>query len=329
MGEYKGIMGGVDSMMAAKFTPWHFSYNQDRVRLTDLDITSGRQAMTMAGIDWSVLKVSLAEFMPDHAGAEDHVVLLRNDIQAVLGIAKPGYGVIDNTVPADLSDAVIEAVPGATIESCGSLYTPGKVVWFLVRLPDSKVFGTDGGETHERYVMITTSHDGSSALTIRPTNVRVQCMNTFSMAFGNASMYTIRHTTNALDYVEEARRAIKTTYANADAFDAEVQRLLDTELDSRDFTNFVIPEVVGSRPDDAGRSQTVWDDKFGLIVEAYNADHNEAIRGSAWGAVNALNEYETWAIKPRGRELWEAQFSKLLTNDFPMTKAGFDLFAAV
>jgi phage/plasmid-like protein (TIGR03299 family) len=244
-------------------------------------------------------------------------------------MAKPGYGVIDNGVPADLCDALIEVVPGATIESAGSLYTPGKVVWFLVRLPDSKVFGTDGGETHERYVMITTSHDGSSALTIRPTNVRVQCMNTHTAAFGNASMYTIKHTTNALDYVEEARKAIQFTYANADAFDAEVQRLLDESLAADDFANFVIPEVIDSRPQDAGRSQTVWDQKFAGIVEFYNADHNEAIRGTAWGAVQAVNEFETWAIKPRGRELWEAQFTKLLNNDYPMTKTAQGLFAPV
>jgi hypothetical protein len=147
---------------------------------------------------------------------------------------------------------------------------------------------------------------------------------------GNKATYVIKHTANTVDYVAEAAHSIRVAYGNLDSFDAEVQRMLDMEVTARDFTGIVIPEVIGSRPQDTGRSQTVWDNKFDQIVGHYNADHNEAITDTAWGAVNALNEFETWSVKPRGgRELWEAQFTKLLTDNFDLTKRAVNLFATV
>ena len=328
MGQYKGIMGGIDTMVASRFTPWHYSYNQDRVKLTDLEIRSGRQGLVMAGCDWSVLKLSLGEFMPGYENADEHSVLIRNDRPLVLGKAGKDYTVIPNDAVADLSDAVIEAVEGACIESMGALFD-GKVVWSLVRLPEGKVFGTDGAERHERYVLISTTHNGQGSLTVRHTDVRVECMNTISMAWnGSEAEVSIRHTTNALDYVDEARRALTTIGKNRDAMDAEIQRLLDMPLDSTDFAVDFLPTIIGERPKDEGRGQTMYDAKFDSIIAAYEADHNEAIVDTAWGAVNAVNEHEVWAIKPRGRELWEAQFARVLSGNFDMTRQALRLLSA-
>ena len=325
MGQYKGIAGGVESMMANRFTPWHYSYNEDRVALVDLEIETGHQALVLAKCDWGVNLVGLGEFMPEHEGADDFYLAMRSDEQAVLGVHKERYTVIPNSAVADMADAVMLAAPGSNIESAGSLYAPGKVVWMLVRLPDTgATFG--GREHHERYILVTTSHDASMAFSVRGTDVRVECMNTMSMAYnGSRADYVIRHTTNAMDYVAEARNSIAVVTANWQAMDAQIARLMDVELDRSDFASEIIPEVIGEAPETEGRAKTMWDNRFDAIVEMYDAPHNEAIVDTAWGAVNAVNEYEEWGIKPRGQEVHEAQFKRLLTGSYDLTRKALAL----
>jgi phage/plasmid-like protein (TIGR03299 family) len=319
-----GTVGGVDSMMSVRFTPWHGV--SDMKKRVEFNIESGRQALTIAGIDWEVAKTSLGEFMPGADLADEHCVVTRKDNGAVLGVHRASYQEIQNTALADVADGVILARPGAFVESAGGLFK-GKVTWALVRLPDSTVyFGSDGAERHERYILVSTSHDGSYGFTIRPTDVRVECMNTISMAWrGNSAMYKVRHTTNALDYVSEAQQGLAVSLANWEGFDQEIKRLLDTPLDTGEFLTSFVPHIIGERPADEGRSLTAWDEKFTGIVEAYHEDHNEAIVDTAWGAVNAFNEFEVWATKVRSKSLAEAQMVRVLTEDFPLTRQALAL----
>lgn len=328
MGEYKGVLGGVTSMVASRFVPWHYSENTDRVRLTDIEIESGRQALTMAGLDWNVIKVSLGEFMPGYEGAEDYCLTLRSDRQAVVGCGMSAeYQEIQNTACGDLADAIISAYPGASIESAGALYDPGKVVWVLVRLPDATVrFGTDGSEMHERYVLISTSHNGTRALVVQPTDVRVECMNTISMAWGRTKAeHTIRHTVNAETYLEEARTALGMAAGAWTEMDRNIQWLLDTELDTADFLVDVVPHIIGEQPESEGRAYTNWSNRFDSLRDIYLADHNEAIVDTAWGAVNAVNELEMWAVKPRGQSVEDRQMGMLLRGDYPLTRRALAL----
>jgi phage/plasmid-like protein (TIGR03299 family) len=329
MGAYKGIAGGIDTMMS-RFEPWHLHYgNEERVHVTDLTIQSGHQALTMAKCDWTVDIEPLSTFMPDYPGAEDHFVTLKNDLRndsrSVLGVHGERYEPIQNAVIAELADAVMAAVNDSNVISSGALFG-GKVVWMLVELPDSGIV-LGGREQHKRYVLIVTSHDGSLSLSIRATRVRVECMNTMSMAIdGSRADYVIRHTANALNYVEEAIRGIAMENANAEAWDHRVNELIDTELTTTEFAVNIVPAIMErDRPEKDGRSQTMYDEKFGQIIAAYTAPHNEAIVDTAWGAVNAINEYEAWSIKPRNQELNDRQLAMLVRGDYPLTRKALAL----
>ena len=319
-----GVIGGVDSMVSVRFTPWHGV--SDLKKRVEFEIQSGRQALTLAGIDWAVRKVSMSDLLPGMGLADEYSVIVRSDNNDILGVHGPAYEVIQNEALADVVDGVITAVPGSYVESAGGLFK-GKVTWALVRLPESTTyFGTDGAERHERYIMVSTSHDGSYGFTIRPTDVRVECMNTISMAWrGNKAMYKVRHTTNAADYVAEAQQGLAVALANWEGLDAEIKALLDTKVDMGDFLVDVVPAVIGKRPEDEGRSQTIYDNRFAGIMQAYNEDHNEAIAGTAWAAVNAFNEYEVWSTQTRSRSRAEAQMIRVLNEDFPLTRQALAL----
>lgn len=320
-----GIIGGVDSMMSARFTPWHgLSDMKVRVeeRVTDVD-----RAFTLAGIDWTVSEHLLSEFVTLGL-ANEHKLVVRDDTQDILGIGSSRYGLIQNDVLKHLVGPVLQFRPDAHIESAGALFK-GKVIWCLVRLDEeTKVFGKGGDERQFRYMLFYTSHDGSKPLAVRFTNVRVECMNTFSMTMGKASqlVQTIRHTTNAESYAIAAQDALRAAVEQFDLLDLEIENLLSIEMSKSDtFTTF--KRVLGDRPD-SGRSLTMWDKAFDGIVEEWNADFNSNIRGTAWGTVMAVNGYELWGQTARGQSTAQKQMRHLLDGRYDLTAKTLTLVTA-
>lgn len=320
-----GVIGGVDSMMSARFTPWHgLSDMKVRVdeRVTDVDY-----AFTLGQIEWTISEHLLSEFT-DLGLADEHKLIVRDDTRDILGIGSDRYGLIQNDVLKLLVRPVLEFRPDAHIESCGGLFK-GKVVWALVRLDDeTKAFGKGGDERQYRYLLFYTSHDGSKPLAVRFTNVRVECMNTFSMAFGRASqlVQTIRHTTNATQYAVQAESALKQALETFDLLDMEIETLLAREHSKSDsMTTF--KTILGDRPDE-GRARTMWDKQFDGIVDEWNADHNQNIRGTAWGTVMAVNGYELWGQSARGQTVAEKQMKHLLDGRYKLTEKALALVGA-
>lgn len=346
-----GNIGGVDSMMA-RFTPWH-GLSDMKVR-TDERVTDVDYAFDLGKINWTMEGTLLSTYLGDIANiindhaiivddaakqrldallsldlADEHKLVIRQDTHAVLGVHSDRYGVIQNDVLKLLVRPVLEFRPDAHIESCGALFK-GKTIWCLVRLDDeTKTFGRNGDEKQYRYLLFYTSQDGSKPLAVRFTNVRVECMNTFSMAFGKASqlVQTIRHTTNATQYAAQAESALKQALQTFDLLDMEIETLLNTEHSKQDTFN-VFKSVLGERPSEQGRSQTMFDKAFDGIVGEWNADHNQNIRGTAWGTVMAVNGYELWGQPARGQTVAEKQFKHLLDGRYKLTEKALAMVTA-
>lgn len=315
------VLGGVETSVNARFTPW-FGL-RDGITVTEYRLTDANEATRLAGLDWQVDEVSLKDIY-DRPLADEHKLRVRSSDGAVLGVGSPRYGVIQNSEAERMAEAILGIRPDAHIESAGALFH-GKVVWFLVRLDDETKSFRDG-DTHYRYMLIYTSHDGTRPFAVRFTNVRVQCMNTFSLAIGKASelVHTIRHTSNAKDYVTEAIAATQAAMATFDLMDLEIERLLTTEM-SKPYALAAFGKVLGERKEDPGRSQTMWDNAFHAIVNEWNADYNDDIRGTAWGTVMAVNGYELWDRTVRGRTRPEAQMAALLGGDYALTAKALTL----
>lgn len=333
------VLGGVDSMVSVRFTPWHRTNFQ---RVEHL-IRSAHEAMVLGGIDWQVERTPL--FVPTGIAAaimdpeyhldvddlsveelrgivkslrhaDEHTAVVRGDNGFVLGVHSSAYGLLQNDQIEQLAQAVLDVRPDAHIESAGALYK-GKVVWVLVRLQDEDVAFGEGYEKLQRYVLVYKSHDGSHPLVVRATNVRVECMNTFAMATkGQKAFVRVKHTKNAEDYATVARDSLKFAVANFRSMEKEIEQLLNKPISSiGDFAK----KVLGEKKADEGRGATLWDQRFNAIVAEYHADHNANVLGTAWGAVMAVNGYELWAQGTRGQGRADAQFARLLGDNFDLT----------
>jgi phage/plasmid-like protein (TIGR03299 family) len=144
-----------------------------------------------------------------------------------LGVVGRDYTPVQNEACAELLDLLVDA-SGAHFETAGSL-RGGRQVFITLKLPEQiRVAGVDDLDL---YLAVSTSHDGSMALRVDATPVRVVCANTQTLSLKRSvGHYTFRHTTNVKTKISQARQAIGITYAYRDAFTAEAERMLNTEL---------------------------------------------------------------------------------------------------
>lgn len=145
-------------------------------------------ALQIAGLDWSVEPRDLAYFEPagdaSWTSFRGHKALVRSDTGAVLGLASASYRPLQNRELAETLEALVPAAEQelgrrVKVETAGSI-RGGRDVFFLLRTGS---FLADGATDRvEEYLIGHTAHDGSSAVRVYPTDVRVVCANTIAVA---------------------------------------------------------------------------------------------------------------------------------------------------
>ena len=82
----------------------------------------------------------------------------------------------------------------------------GERVWVLARLAEQIVIADD--DAVERFLLLSNQHDGSGAVTIRFTPVRVVCQNTLNLAMeGRKSVLSVKHSRNIAKNLAKAKLA--------------------------------------------------------------------------------------------------------------------------
>jgi phage/plasmid-like protein (TIGR03299 family) len=206
-----------------------------------------------------------------------------------LGVVGRDYTPVQNEACAELLDLLIDA-SGAHFETAGSLRA-GRRVFVTLKLPDGiRVAGFDDLDL---YLALSTSHDGSCALRVDATLVRVVCANSQKLSVKRSvGHYTFRHTTNVKTKIAQARQAIGITYAYADAFAAEAERMIDTQV-AVDTFRTVCEELWPAPPPEAPvRTANNHRRRAGTLDYLFTeAPTQQSIRNTAWGAWESILEY--------------------------------------
>jgi phage/plasmid-like protein (TIGR03299 family) len=197
-----------DKMAYAGEAPWHSDETHDR--LVELpDAVTSIEMIKAAGLGWKVETHPLfAQVGKRMMPADGHFGVVRMDTGRVLGAVKGRYQPIQNDVPFSMLDELV-ASGDLKYETAGSIWG-GSHVWALARLPEVV---TIAGDKHFTYLLATTAHDGTQALRILPTVVRVVCNNTLSMALlskeARSLTYKVFHVPGSIrQHVPKAREAL-------------------------------------------------------------------------------------------------------------------------
>jgi phage/plasmid-like protein (TIGR03299 family) len=229
-----------------------------------------------------------------------HPFTARNHI---IGWVGGRYKVVQNEELFLLADGILAG--GGQWETAGSISDGARIFGSLSIDRQIVVGAGEADDKTDLYLMVTSSHDGSTAVTGGITPVRVVCKNTLDYALpGITQKFKFRHTQTVEGRMAQAREALGLTFKYADAFEAEANKLFETAVTKNEFDKLI--EAAYPRPDkDSKGSFKKWDTKRDLLMGIFTdtADGPKttgAIGGTAWGALNALTERIDWYRMPRG-----------------------------
>ena len=257
--------------------------------------------------NWNVRLAPITEHIPaewnDNSGAQ--YVIRNNPFNGgtdVLSVVGSRYKVVQNEDLFSFADNILDGDSRCAWESAGSIKN-GKVVFGSLTVPREMVLDPQGAnDTTKLYLIVFTSHDGSVAVQAAITPVRVVCQNTLNLAMRTAKQsFKIRHTQSAEGKIAIARETLGLTLGYFDAFEKEVQSLFAAEITDKQF-NDIITKVYPKPADDASKiAKTKWDNKMVTLSDLYfNSPTNANIKGTKWGAFNALTERLDYFRPTRG-----------------------------
>lgn len=172
------------------------------------DYPSSAEALKFAGLDFDVMKMPNIHRLNDgtEITSPSSFFTYRPDTGAILGdrLGKD-YQVVQNTDAFSFFDSIVGG-DGIMYETAGAL-GQGERIFITAKLPDYIKVGSD--DLIEKYLFLTTSHDGFGSITAAFTPIRIVCNNTLNQAMQNhTSAIKIRHTTNAQDRLKEAHKVL-------------------------------------------------------------------------------------------------------------------------
>jgi phage/plasmid-like protein (TIGR03299 family) len=247
--------------------------------------------------NWDVRLSPVTDHIPtewnDSSGSQ--FVLRTNPFNGgtdVLSTVGARYKVVQNEELFSFADNIVDGDSRVAWESAGSLKA-GKVVFGSLTIPREMVLDPQGAnDKTQLYLIVWTSHDGSVAVQAAITPVRVVCQNTLNLAMRNAKQsFKIRHTQTAEGKIQVARETLGLTLGYFDEFEKQAQELFKQEITDAEFSKLI--KTIYPKPEESASklAKTKWDNKVILLDDLYhNSPTNANIKGTKWGAFNALTE---------------------------------------
>ncbi|KFF11177.1 DUF932 domain-containing protein [Flavobacterium hydatis] len=180
------------------------------------DYPTSAEAIAHAGLDYEVEKRKLftpcsQEIIVNNETTHNKIEVpnyfstVRTDNNAVLGVVGKDYQIVQNRDAFSFFDSIVGG-DGILYETAGAL-GKGERIFITAKLPDYIRVGND--DLIEKYLFLTTSHDGSGSITAAFTPIRIVCANTLNAAMqSKTNTVRIRHTSNAKQRLEQAHKVM-------------------------------------------------------------------------------------------------------------------------
>ncbi len=267
-----------------------------------------REALTAAGLDWSVVSRPMAVGKPGvietpEGPVEKNIFTevpnllanVREDNGSFLGVVTDRYQIVQNTEAFEFLDALVqehEMKYESAFSLCG-----GKKVVLLGQLP--QVDEIVEGDSALRYVLMSLSHDGTGAIKFGPTAVRVVCANTYALAVKDkqgVKELAIRHTGNIGEKLNQARKILGVAHEQFKEYTERSRDLAKYQLTTAEwleYLNLLCPPLDARDPDYTERRAKRIGETRAAIQANYQGERQAiaGIGGTAWAAYNAVSEH--------------------------------------
>jgi phage/plasmid-like protein (TIGR03299 family) len=242
---------------------------------------------------------------------DSHVANYRADTNDFIAVVSSNYQPVQNRIMAEFCEALVEQGV-VKCETVGSIRNGAKL-WFLLK---GDAFQVAKRDEIFPYFLMSNGHDGLTKFRGTPTTVRAVCSNTLHAVIPNsdtgalsASAFCFKHTSNVLDRVEEARKAIKNYSRVQEEFREVLNVLSAKDMKREDVQQFFLENYtrdfgeIPSNPQD-GHEQRRYDKAQSALASfSRRFDDELDISGAtAWNALNAFTGMVQHDLKARGSD---------------------------
>lgn len=296
-------LDGKDMTAWAGEKPWH-GLGQELPGLA-----TAEEMIKAAGLNWEVELEAIVVPWASKNAVDGYKAVVRKDTKDVLSIVGDRYRPIQNARAFGFFDAIIGAGE-ASYEVAGGL-GKGERIWILAKLPkDIRVGKTD--DIVNPYFLLVNSHDGSKALSVFETPIRVVCQNTLSAALkGRSGGINIRHTENATQNIKKAQEALGLVAKYYDDLESVIGRLSGIQISAKQLKKYV-EEVFPANENATFSTRT--DNVREKVAELFTSGRGndlDGVKGSVWAAYNGVTQYVDWDRSPRGKDDNQRQNNRL------------------
>ena len=281
----------IETMTYFGKAPWHGL----GTALDAEDVYDWQKTCQKAGLDWEVELAPLVT--ADTQDKVQHKAVRRKSDARILGVVGPRYAVLQNHDAFGWFEPFLEAKEAA-LHTAGSL-RQGSRIWVLAKLNREPLVIAQGDEV-EKYLLLSHSHDGSLAVRIGFTPVRVVCANTLAMAHGAdaSKLLRVKHTKDVHESLANIREVIDVANAEFQATAEQYRLLARKSINQVDLHRYVQKVLKVEDDREAGtRLKNIMEEIVGL-AEAGRGNDLTSIRGTYWAAYNGFSE---WLSYSRGR----------------------------
>lgn len=309
------MAANVESMFCTREKPWHGLGVEVKAAPTSAD------ALRLSGLDWTVKQEAI--FTDNGKEIAGYKANVRSTDKRVLGVVTDRYKVVQNTEAFAFTDELLGN--GVRYETAGSLQE-GRRVWLLARLPREYIIS---GERISPYLVFSNTHDGSGAVKVAVTPVRVVCNNTLNLALSTAKRsWSMVHTGDIKGKIEEAKETLFFAEKYMDELGKEFEQLRDkkmTDAKVAEYIELLLPVENGATGQQVKNIQKLRED---MKARYYDAPDLKQVGNNAYRFINAVSDFATHANPLRKTANYQENLFGRTIDGNPLIDRAYQLVCA-
>ena len=304
------MSANVESMFYVREKPWH------GLGIMVREAPDSRDALRLADLDWNVIQEPVYTY--DRREVPGYKANIRDRDRSVLGIVTNRYRVVQNWEAFSFTDELLGE--GVRYETAGSLMG-GRRVWLLAKLPNEYIIA---GEQVSPYLVFSNTHDGSGAVKVAITPIRVVCNNTLNLALKTAERaFSMIHTGDVKGKVKEAKDTLLLSSQYMEALGKEFETLRKKSLSDKEVENMIeilLPDLEQGAT--LRQHNNIRRMRSDLAGRYFDAPDLKGLGKNAYRFINAVSDYATHAEPIRRTANYqETLFSKTIEGHPLIDKA--------
>lgn len=305
----------VETMFYVRETPWHGLGTRVEEAL------SSKEALVAAGLDWNVVQRRI--YTEDGHVIPGYYANVRDSDNSTLGVVTNRYKIVQNREAFSFTDGLLGN--GVQYETAGSLKN-GRKTWILARLTKQYRLAEDKVMP---YLVFSNSHDGSAAIKVAMTPVRVVCNNTLNLALQSADrIWSMNHTGDIQSKLEDARMTLfmAEDYMNELAKESKkLDRKKISNAEAEEYIKLLFPIATDATET---MEQNIKKQREDLKIRYYFAPDLQDVGKNQYRFINAVSDFATHSKPLRETKNYQENLFFKTMEGNPLVDKAYKMFIA-